>query len=67
MPDHITLDDLDGCDFATVSETADVLRVDPRTVRRRIADGTYPATRIGSDWRVPVRWLRDQAHAGVAA
>jgi excisionase family DNA binding protein len=65
--DHITLADLEGCDFASVAEVAEVLRVDPRTVRRRIADGAYPATRIGSDWRVPTRWLREQAHAGTVA
>ena len=63
----ITLDDLGGCDFATVPETAGIMRADTRTIRRRIEDGAIPATRIGTDWRVPVRWLRDQACAGTVA
>ena len=58
----ITLADLAGCDFATVGEAAQILRADPRTIRRRIADGTIPATRA-ADWRVPVAWLRQQASA----
>ncbi len=60
----ITLDDLAGRDFATVAEVASILRCDPRTVRRRCIDGTYPAVRAG-DWKIPARWLREQA--GVAA
>jgi hypothetical protein len=58
----ITLADLAGCDFATVGEAAQILRADPRTIRRRIHDGTIPATRA-ADWRVPVAWLRQQASA----
>jgi excisionase family DNA binding protein len=67
MPDHvhgrITIADLDGYDFASVPETAAVLRVDDRTVRRRVADGTIPATRVGAEYRIPVRWLREAAGA----
>jgi excisionase family DNA binding protein len=64
--DRTTLGDLDGFDFATVTETADVLRVDVRTVRRRIADGTFPSVQIGSEYRVPCAWLRQQARPVVA-
>lgn len=67
MKDHarpVTIDDLAGHDFATVDEVAAILRCDPRTVRRRIADGTIPAIRA-AQWSIPVRWLREVA--GVAA
>lgn len=47
--------------FATVSETAEVLHVDPRTVRRAIDTGTIPSTRVGQQLRVPVAWLEAQA------
>ena len=59
------LDDLQGRDFATVSEAAAILRADQRTVRRRCADGTIPAIKI-PDWRIPVRWLREAAGAVAA-
>jgi excisionase family DNA binding protein len=70
MPaDHprITLADLEGFDFGSVPEAADILRVDQRTVRKRIKDGTIPAVRMGTDWRVPVRWLREQSGAYLPA
>lgn len=54
------LGQLAGRDFATVAETAEILRCDPRTVRRRCSEGTIPATRAG-DWRIPASWLREQA------
>ena len=64
-PAQFTLADLAGRDFATVAEAARVLHVDPRTVRRAIASGDIPATRVGSDYRLPVLWLRARAQ-GVA-
>jgi excisionase family DNA binding protein len=60
----ITLEDLADRDFAVVPEVSVILRVDPRTIRRHIANGTIPATRVGAEWRVPVRWLREAAGAG---
>jgi excisionase family DNA binding protein len=54
-----------GCDFTDVPVVAGILRCDMRTVRRRIEDGTIPAVRIGTTYRIPVRWLREAA--GVAA
>lgn len=54
------LDDLTGRDFATVAETAAILEVDRRTIRRYCADGRIPGVRV-ADWKVPVRWLREQA------
>ncbi|GGX94586.1 hypothetical protein GCM10010510_44730 [Streptomyces anandii JCM 4720] len=47
--------------FATVAETAEVLHVDPRTVRRAIDAGTIPSTRVGQQLRVPVAWLEERA------
>jgi hypothetical protein len=55
-----TLSDLDGCDYATVTETAVLYRVDKRTIRNYIASGTIPATYLG-EWRIPCTWLREQA------
>jgi excisionase family DNA binding protein len=63
----ITISDLiqSGHDFTDVPVVAGILQCDRRTVRRRIADGTIPAVRIGAEYRVPVRWLVEQA--GLAA
>jgi excisionase family DNA binding protein len=55
------LADLEGRLFASVPETAVVLRSDQRTVRRSIAAGDIPATAVGRVWRVPVTWLRRAA------
>jgi hypothetical protein len=52
---------LDGQLFASVPEVATVLRSDPRSVRRSIAAGDIPATRVGPRSLVPVRWLRQAA------
>jgi excisionase family DNA binding protein len=64
-----TISDLirSGKDFTDVPVTAGILQCDRRTVRRRIADGTIPAVRIGTEWRIPVRWLAEAAGAGAAA
>ena len=47
--------------FATAPETAAILRTDERTVYRALAAGAIPGTRIGTVWRIPVAWLREQA------
>ena len=41
-------------DLLTVKEAATWLREDPRSVRRRIADGTLPAFRVGAK-RIVIR------------
>lgn len=61
-----TIKDLDGRLFATVPETADITRYDPRTIRRAIEAGEIPATRAGATWRIPVAWIREQAGLGAA-
>jgi excisionase family DNA binding protein len=55
------LADLEGRLFATVPETSVVLRADEPAVRRMIAAGDIPATRVGRVWRVPVSWIRTAA------
>ncbi|MGO9079901.1 MAG: helix-turn-helix domain-containing protein [Streptosporangiaceae bacterium] len=61
------LDDLDKHLFATVPEAAAVLRSDPRSVRRSIAAGDIPCTRVGARTLIPTAWIRQQAegNAGV--
>jgi len=63
----VTVSDLirAGLDFTDVPVVAGILRCDVRTVRRRIADGVIPAVRIGTEYRIPVAWLAEQA--GLAA
>jgi excisionase family DNA binding protein len=50
--------------FATSTEAALILDVDPRTLRAAIERGEIPGTRAGAAWRVPVSWLRKQAGVG---
>jgi hypothetical protein len=60
-----------GEDFTVVTVAADIFAVDPRTIRSRISDGVIPAVNIGTEdrpeYRVPVRWILEQAGAAVAA
>lgn len=62
-PGPVTLDDLEGRNFATVPEAAKVLRYDIRTVRSAIAAGDIPAVRAGRAYRIPTAWLRSVAGA----
>lgn len=39
--------------YLTVEEAAHKLRVDPRTVRQAIEEGTIPAKRLGRAIRIP--------------
>lgn len=55
-----------GLSFVSAREAAAILRADPRTVRRSIAAGDIPATRVGAQFRVPVEWLRQAAGEGAA-
>jgi excisionase family DNA binding protein len=52
--------------FASVPEATRILGYDKlgRTVRRGIANGQIPATRVGATWRIPLKWLREQALLG---
>jgi excisionase family DNA binding protein len=53
--------------FASSTEAAAILGVDPRTLRFAIERGEIPATRTGNIWRVPVSWLREQARLGATS
>ena len=55
------LADLEGKLFATVPETAVVLRSDVRSIRRSIAAGDIPAQPVGPRKLVPVAWIRKAA------
>jgi excisionase family DNA binding protein len=57
---------LNGRWFVTIAEAAEILHVDPRTVRRAIDRGQVPAVRVGQQYRVPVAWLRERAGPGSA-
>ena len=47
--------------FASVPEVAGILGLDERTVRRAVADGQIPATKVGVRVLIPTAWLRAQA------
>ena len=37
----------DLCQYVTIQQAASAWQVDPKTVRRKIAEGTLPAVRVG--------------------
>jgi excisionase family DNA binding protein len=53
--------------FFSVPETALLLGIEARTVRRAIAAGTIPATQVGCLRKVPTEWLRQQVKPQCAA
>jgi excisionase family DNA binding protein len=61
----MTLDELDGQNFASAPEVAEILGMDERSVRRAIAAGEIPATKVGARYLIPVAWLRAQASGGL--
>jgi excisionase family DNA binding protein len=56
-----TVEDLEGRNFATVTEAASILELDPRTVLSAIKRGEIPATKVGQVYRIPTAWLRTAA------
>lgn len=50
----MTLEGLKGRNFATVREIAEVFGCDPRTIRRAIDLGVFPAIKFGRTVRIPV-------------
>jgi len=71
MPAHdhtpATIADLGDVDHYTVPEVAAIHRVDQRTIRKGIKSGDIPAVRFGTDYRIPARWVREQAGAYLPA
>jgi excisionase family DNA binding protein len=51
---------LDDRAFFSIPEAARLLGADDRTVRKAVAAGSIPATRLGCKWFVPTSWLREQ-------
>lgn len=47
--------------FCLVPEAAQVLELDPRTLRRAIEAGEFPAVKISGSWRIPVAKLLELA------
>lgn len=47
--------------FLRVPRAAELLAMDPRTVRRGIEQGVIPAVRVGGSIRVPMTWIRQAA------
>lgn len=57
---------IDGRLFASTTEAAVILDVDPRTLRAALDRGEVPGCRAGTTWRIPVSWLREQARINAA-
>ena len=36
----------------TIDEAAEALRVNPKTIRMLIKEGTFPARKVGKGWRI---------------
>ena len=51
---------LDRKAFFSIPEAARLLGAYDRTVRKAVAAGTIPSTRLGCKWFIPTAWLRDQ-------
>jgi len=58
---------LDNRAFFSIPEAARLLGADDRTVRKAVAAGTIPATRLGCKWFIPTAWLREQTRPQCAA
>ena len=53
---------MDG--YATVDEAAATLRLDPRSVRKRLAKGQMQGERVGRDWLIAVAEVERQRALG---
>lgn len=50
----MTLDDIRDRTVITVTEAAELLELDARTVRRGLENGDLPGVRVGQRWVIPV-------------
>lgn len=58
---------LDNRAFFSIPEAARLLGADDRTVRKAVAAGTIPSTRLGCKWFIPTEWLKVQVRPACAA
>lgn len=47
-----------GKEFLSADEAAELLKLHPRTIRRLLASGELPGTRLGRQWRIADATLR---------
>ncbi|MGZ4145629.1 MAG: DUF2087 domain-containing protein [Actinomycetota bacterium] len=57
---------MDDLTFYTSAEVADLLRLNPQVVQRKLQSGAIPAYRIGREWRVEraqlLSWLEEHSN-----
>ena len=56
---HVACPVEDPQQFATVGEVAARLQLSPRQVRRLLEEGVLPGVKLGRQWRIPWRQLRE--------
>jgi len=45
--------------FLTIKEVAEILKVNPETVRKKLRNGHIPGFKLGKDWRVSEKALNE--------
>ena len=50
---------IESSEFKTVDELAEMLKVDPRTIRRIVERKEISAVRIGRQWRFRSDWVHE--------
>ena len=51
-------------EFLSADEAAEMLHMHPRTVRRLLASGELPGTRLGRQWRISLAAVRKLIEGG---
>lgn len=51
-------------EFLSADEAAEMLHMHPRTIRRLLASGELPGTRLGRQWRISVTSVRTLIEGG---
>ena len=51
-------------EFLSADEAAEMLHMHPRTVRRLLASGELPGTRLGRQWRISLAAVRRLIEGG---
>lgn len=50
--------------FLTIEEAAEILKLHPKTVRKKIQSGEIQASRVGRQYRISEKYLRDLGSTG---